>query len=122
MRPLALLVLLAALPAAALELKPCRLPDFDREARCGTYEVFENRAAAAGRRIPLRVVVIPAGGKPAAPDPVLYFEGGPGGSAVESGPGLIEELPEALRNRDLVLIDIRGIAARRCPRSEASAL
>ena len=122
MRPLALLVLLTALPAAALELKPCRLPDFDREARCGTYEVFENRAAATGRKIPLRVVVIPASGTPVAPDPVLYFEGGPGGSAVESGPGLTEEFPEALRHRDLVLVDIRGIDALRCPRPAESAL
>ncbi|HEX6864885.1 MAG TPA: alpha/beta hydrolase [Thermoanaerobaculia bacterium] len=123
MRSLALLALLTALPtAAALDLKPCRLPGLDREARCGTHEVFENRAAAAGRRIALRVVVIPASGTPAAPDPVLYFEGGPGGSAVDSGPGLTEELPEALRHRDLVLIDIRGIHTLRCPRTEEAAL
>ncbi|MFP5289290.1 MAG: hypothetical protein ACLGI9_26385, partial [Thermoanaerobaculia bacterium] len=85
MIPFALLALLASPP---LELEPCRLPDFGREARCGTYEVFENRAAGTGRKVPLRVVVIPASGTPVAPDPVLYFEGGPGGSAVESGPGL----------------------------------
>ncbi|MEA2561095.1 MAG: hypothetical protein QOH06_2599 [Acidobacteriota bacterium] len=129
MSPLVLLILLAALPmalpTAALELKPCRLPDFDREARCGTHEVFENRAAATGRKIPLRVVVIPASGTPAAPDPVVYFEGGPGGSAVESGPGLTEEFAAALRNRDLVLIDVRGTGASgalRCPKTEEMAL
>jgi pimeloyl-ACP methyl ester carboxylesterase len=122
MRPLALLALLTALPAASLELKPCRLPDFGREVRCGTHEVFENRAAAAGRKIPLRIVVIPASGTPVELDPVVYFEGGPGGSAVDSGPGLTEEFATALRNRDLVLIDIRGIAALRCPRPEESAL
>src|SRR5689334_10723667 len=122
MRHLALLALLTALPAAALELKPCRLPDFDREVRCGTHEVFENRAKAAGRKIPLRIVVIPASGTPIEPDPVLYFEGGPGGSAVDSGPGLTEEFPAALRHRDLVLIDIRGIEALRCPRTAADAL
>lgn len=119
MIPFALLALLASSP---LELKPCRLPDFDREARCGTYEVFENRTAGTGRKIPLRVVVIPASGTPVAPDPVLYFEGGPGGSAVESGPGLTEELAEALRRRDLVLIDIRGIGTLRCPKTEEAAL
>jgi pimeloyl-ACP methyl ester carboxylesterase len=128
MRPLALLALLAAMPAASLELKPCRLPDFDREVRCGIHEVFENRAAAAGRKIPLRIVVIPANpesGTPAEPDPVLYFEGGPGGSAVDSGPGLTEEFATALRNRDLVLIDIRGTGASgplRCPKTEEVAL
>ncbi|HVG09566.1 MAG TPA: alpha/beta hydrolase [Thermoanaerobaculia bacterium] len=125
MRLLALLALLAALPAASLELKPCRLPDFDREARCGTHEVFENRTAAAGRKIPLHVVVIPASGAPVQPDPVVYFEGGPGGSAVESGPGLTEELATALRNRDLVLIDVRGTGASgplNCPKTAEVAL
>ena len=125
MRPLALLALLAALPAvlptAALELKPCRLPDFSREARCGTYEVFENRATAPGRMTPLGVEVIRGRGPRAAPDPVVFSGGGRGGSAVDSGPGLIEEFPEALRHRDLVLVDIRGIDALRCPRSEESA-
>src|SRR5829696_8249324 len=93
---------------ASLELKPCRLPEFDREVRCGNHEVFENRAATTGRKISLRVVVIPASGMPVEPDPVVYFEGGPGGSAVDSGPGLTEEFATALRNRDLVLVDIRG--------------
>lgn len=116
MKPVLLLALLTALPAATLELKPCRLPDFDREARCGTYEAFENRAAATGRKIPLRIVVIPASGTAVEPDPVVYFEGGPGGSAIDSGPGLTEEFATALRNRDLVLIDVRGSGSLRCPK------
>ncbi|HWM91275.1 MAG TPA: alpha/beta fold hydrolase [Thermoanaerobaculia bacterium] len=121
----AFLALLAGLPSSpSLELKPCRLLDFDREVRCGTYEVFENRSAGTGRKIPLRVVVIPASpasGTPVEPDPVLYFEGGPGGSAVDSGPGLTEEFAEALRHRDLVLVDIRGTGGSDplfCPRAE----
>lgn len=121
----ALLLLVSLSPAGTprLKLEPCRLPDFDREARCGTYEVFENRTARTGRKVPLRVVVIPAGEKPVEPDPVLYFEGGPGGSAVESGPGLFEEFPSALRHRDLVLIDVRGTGGSgplHCPRKRAA--
>ena len=98
----------APAPAPRLALAPCRLPGLEREARCGTYEVFEDRASRSGRKIGLRVVVIPAGQRPAAADPVVYFEGGPGGSAVDSGPGLLEEFPAALRHRDLVLVDARG--------------
>lgn len=108
--------------SALLQLEPCRLPGFDREARCGTSEVFEDRAARTGRKIPLRVVVIPASGTPVEPDPVVYFEGGPGGSAVDSGPGLTEEFPQALRNRDLVLVDIRGIGTLRCSRAKEEVL
>lgn len=123
MRLLGFLVLLAA-PAFAsprVELWPCRLPDLDVEARCGTYEVFENRSAAKGRKIPLRVVVIPAREKPVEPDPMVYFEGGPGGSAIDSASVLMEELALALRNRDLLLVDARGTGGSHpldCPEPE----
>ena len=121
-----LAALSTALPAAAapprLELAPCKLPGFEGEARCGTYEVFENRAAKSGRRIGLRVVVIPAREKPALPDPMIFFEGGPGGSAVAAGPDLAtEELAETLRHRDLLLVDVRGTGGSHplpCPRPE----
>lgn len=121
--PLILLPLLASLGADSprLMLAPCRLPDFDREARCGTYEVFENRSAGAGRKISLRVVVIPASATPVAPDPVVYFEGGPGGSAVASGPGLAREFAATLRHRDLLLVDARGTGESnplRCPKRD----
>src|SRR4051794_23402617 len=66
-----------AAPAPRLELKPCAtLPGLPPEARCGTYEVWENRAARSGRKIPLRVVVIPAQGPGRLPDPFIYFDGG----------------------------------------------
>jgi pimeloyl-ACP methyl ester carboxylesterase len=105
------LSLLAGLPlhGARLELKPCRLPEIEGEAlRCGTYEVFEDRAAGKGRKIPLRVVVIPARETPVEPDPVVYFEGGPGVSIVQSGPDVVRELAAVLRHRDILLVDIRG--------------
>jgi pimeloyl-ACP methyl ester carboxylesterase len=121
--PLLLLPLLASLGAddPRLALTPCRLPDLDREVKCGTYEVFENRSARIGHKIALRVAVIPAAEKPVKPDAVVYFEGGPGGSAIESGPGLVEEFPVALRHRDLVLVDARGTGESnnlRCPATE----
>lgn len=113
MRLLVLLALLAqaadgAAASSRVELKPCRLPDLETEARCGTYEVFENRAAGKGRKIPLRVVVIPAREKPVEPDPIVYFEGGPGGAAIDSASLLAEEYALALQHRDLLLVDARG--------------
>ncbi len=104
-----------------LKLAPCHLPKVDREARCGTYEVFENRAAGSGRKIPLRVVVIPAAGKPVAPDPLVFFEGGPGVSSVESAPDVIEEFGAVLQHRDLLLVDFRGTGGSHpllCPQPE----
>lgn len=133
MRPLALVVLLAALPATLSayspvpppRMEPCRLPGLDREARCGTSGVPENWATGRGRWLALRLAVIPAAVTPAEPDPVVYFEGGPGGSAVDSGPGLIEEFPEALKNRDLILIDVRGTGGSdplRCRNADGAAV
>lgn len=117
-----ILLVFQALPAAAdqtktadprtaaprLELESCRLPSLDEEARCGTYEVWENRAARQGRRISLRVAVLPALGDDPAPDPVLFFAGGPGGSAVDAAPELSFIYHELRRHRDLLLIDQRG--------------
>jgi pimeloyl-ACP methyl ester carboxylesterase len=107
-------LLILSLPAygGRLELKPCRLPEIEgiegETLRCGTYEVFEDRAAGKGRKIPLRVVVIPARETPVEPDPVVYFEGGPGASIVQSGPDVVRELAAVLRHRDILLVDVRG--------------
>src|SRR5689334_22627841 len=39
-------------PTPKLALSPCNAAGFPSDALCGTYEVFENRAARAGRKIP----------------------------------------------------------------------
>src|SRR5258705_12037888 len=76
--PLALVLTLAAVAssgkAASLALTPCKIAGVEREVRCGTFEVYENRAAARGRKIALRVVVLPATGAERAPDAMFYFE------------------------------------------------
>src|SRR5215217_579 len=80
----------AADQALRLTIGACTDPALPKDARCGTYEVFENRAAKKGRKIPLRVVVLPALGPDRLPDPVVYFAGGPGQSSVE-GAGFLSE-------------------------------
>lgn len=110
---LALLLSLAqATPGPAgprLELAPCEVPGLARPARCGTYDVLENRSSAAGRKLGLKVVVVPA--KAAAErllDPVVFVNGGPGESATEAAAGLSQELGAVLERRDLLLVDQRG--------------
>ena len=70
-----------------LELTPCQVPEVAEKVRCGTYEVFEDRAARKGRKITLKVVVFPATGQTREPDPFVYIPGGPGSSATEDAPG-----------------------------------
>jgi pimeloyl-ACP methyl ester carboxylesterase len=84
------------------------VPGVPFEARCGTWQVSENRSATAGRAIPLSVVVLPARGPHPAPDPVFYLEGGPGIPATDAAAGLVEDFAPILEARDIVLIDQRG--------------
>lgn len=116
----AVLVALAAVgpavPASAAEpprrpaLSACNKPGLPADALCGTYEVFENRAARSGRKIPLAVVVLPATG-PAAqrlPDPITYFAGGPGDASIPEGLFFAHELASLRTKRDVLLVDLRG--------------
>jgi hypothetical protein len=51
---------LPATPRSGLPLAPCRVEGVREELRCGIHEVFENRRTRTGRKLPLKVVVIPA--------------------------------------------------------------
>ena len=89
------------------------------EARCGTFDVPENRAKANGRTIGLNVVVLPAASNPVASDAVTYLEGGPGGAATEQAAELSQQLTLLNVNHDILLIDQRG--AGRSKRHDADA-
>ena len=102
--PLAI-ALVAQTPFA---LQPCTLRAIDATARCGTYWVYEDRARGAGRKIPLKVIILPARGPTTVPDPMLVVSpGGPGTTNSETGLALASGA--AWRdNRDVVLVDLRG--------------
>ncbi|HEX7185990.1 MAG TPA: alpha/beta hydrolase [Thermoanaerobaculia bacterium] len=114
----------AAAPAPKIGLKPCTIPGLPPEARCGTYEVWENRAAKSGRKIPLRVTVILAQGPDRLPDPFVFFEGGPGQSSVMAASWLIQDFAALRKRRDILLVDFRGTggsAGLFCPEMQGSA-
>jgi pimeloyl-ACP methyl ester carboxylesterase len=77
-------------------------------ARCGTLVVPENRAKPSGRKIGLRVVVVPALIQPAAEDAVTYLAGGPGSAATAAAGGLSAQLSGLNLHHDLLLVDQRG--------------
>ncbi len=90
-----------------LSLKPCEVRGA-KDAKCGTFEVFENRTTRKGRKISINVLVLPATGQKREPDPLFYFAGGPGSSATEDGPGIAQMLASIRQHRDLVFVDQRG--------------
>ncbi|HEY2630624.1 MAG TPA: alpha/beta hydrolase [Usitatibacter sp.] len=95
-------------PRSRIALQSCRLPGVDSAVRCGTYEVWEDRAAKSGRRIKLNIAVIPARISARETDPMFVFAGGPGQGAVSIAAqvqGIFSRLNDT---RDVVLIDQRG--------------
>ena len=92
-----------------VELKPCSPKGLEIEAKCATYEVFENRETRSGRRIPLKIVVLPALDKAKRqPDPLFILAGGPGQAATENAKFFARIFARVRRDRDIVMVDQRG--------------
>ncbi len=89
-------------------LKPCKAADGLGDAYCGTLDVFEDRAAKTGRRIPLRIILLPALKQNPAPDPLFFLAGGPGQGAAELAKDLQDPFRQVETDRDIVLVDQRG--------------
>lgn len=102
----------AEAPAAEPELvrlHPCKVDGIESQVFCATYVVWENRAAKAGRKIPIHVVVLPAleDARKVAPDPIFYLAGGPGQAATSIAAGFAQA-KDLRTKRDLVFVDQRG--------------
>ena len=96
----------ATRPAIALE--SCRLPGVDSEAKCGRYNVWEDRAAKSGRRIAIDIAIVPARARARDADPILILAGGPGQGAVSLASQVMPLFARLNDTRDVVLIDQRG--------------
>lgn len=89
-------------------LKPCKASDGLGDAYCGTFNVWEDRVAKTGRKIALKIVLLPALKQDAAPDPLFFLAGGPGQGAAELASALQEPYRRIQTDRDIVLVDQRG--------------
>ena len=101
-----------ALPAqgalAAAELAPCRLRGVEHEALCGSVQRALDPAHPQGPQIAIHYAVLPALARNKRADPVFFFAGGPGQSAIEIAPQVAAMLTRFANRRDIVLIDQRG--------------
>ena len=112
--------------APNVSLAPCPrpIPVYDVEGKtiiCGTVSVPEDRTKPDGRKIALEFAVLKAGTRFPEPDPVVYLEGGPGGSAVTMLPTLDWIFKPFRKRRDVVIFDQRsaGISGESVNCSEA---
>lgn len=92
---------------AACDLKNPAMADVFG-AECATLSVPENPAAPQGRKITLRIGLIPAKTAEPAPDPVFFLAGGPGQSALDSFPQIAPAFARIGEKRHVILVDQRG--------------
>ncbi len=91
-------------------------------ARCMDMEVPLDYGQPQGQKIQLHVAVVPASGKAPQADPLFFFAGGPGQSAVASTLLMWPVFSKVLQHRDVVLIDQRGTGKStplNCPMEES---
>jgi pimeloyl-ACP methyl ester carboxylesterase len=106
---------------AGLALRDCPVADTPLVARCGELLVPENPARPAGRRIVLRLMVIPARTPDPGAAPLVEFAGGPGASLLPFAGFYATDGAAYREHRDVVLIDARGTGESsplRCPELE----
>ena len=113
-----------AAPAADASpwLRPCRVGGLPHEVRCGIVERPLDPARPEGRRIDLHVLVVPSTAPHRLDDPVFFFAGGPGQSAIALAPRVMPWFARLARRRDIVFIDQRGTgrsAPLECARDDA---
>jgi pimeloyl-ACP methyl ester carboxylesterase len=109
----ALFLLVTRLPAAEpLILEDCRIsagPAYPGiTARCGVFVQPENPAEPDGKKLSLRVAVVPALSLEPATDPLVPIAGGPGQSTIDFYAGTANAFEMIRRDRDIVLLDQRG--------------
>jgi pimeloyl-ACP methyl ester carboxylesterase len=98
----------AAAPADGAPLQPCRLKGVEHEALCGSVTRPLDPGAPQGVLIDVHFALLPALARNKKPDPVFFFAGGPGQSAIALAGPLSRQLARFSNRRDVVLIDQRG--------------
>ncbi len=93
--------------AEAQALHPCQDRSLGPSAQCGAVLVWENRAAAIGRRLHIHFAVFRARA-PGRREPVFLFAGGPGQGSTELADMARAVLGPVLKTRDIVMVDQRG--------------
>ena len=121
-------LLAGTLPLQAAEsrpgLQPCRLQGVEHDAWCGVLRRPLDPANPGGTQIDVHYAVLPALARNRKPDPVMFFAGGPGQSAIELGGSVARLLARLSYRRDIILVDQRGTgrsAPLACPDVPATA-
>ena len=95
---------------AVFQWSICRFtPPSGWEVDCGDLIVPEIHSQPDGRTIRLHVAILRTESDNPAPDPIVYLEGGPGGSSLEAAQYIFPSFGPFLTNRDVIFFDQRGV-------------
>ncbi len=96
--------------AAKYEKAECRFEmPATAKAECGFLTVPEDRSNPGGKTIRLHVAVFKSTADKPAPDPIVYLEGGPGGSPLKTASLVFDsKFATFLDTRDFIMFDQRG--------------
>jgi pimeloyl-ACP methyl ester carboxylesterase len=103
----------------------CWMNDLPEETaiECGYVVVPEDRSNPDSPTIQIAVAILRSESADPLPDPVIYLEGGPGGSALEFLALTLDRYTPYLDNRDVIVFDQRGVGlstpALDCPEDTA---
>ena len=75
---------------------------------CGTVQVPEDHAKPDGKKITLKFAILRSWSQYPEPDPVVYLQGGPGGSAISQIPLYANSFEAFRKTRDVVFWDQRS--------------
>ncbi len=82
----------------------------DRDVQCGFLIVPEDHSNLDGATLKIAVAIFKTHAQKPDPDPIIYLSGGPGSRTLDSFvPGLGRYLEIALFQRDIILVDQRGM-------------
>ena len=101
-----------AFTLGTLAFKACELPQkhsgATTSAFCAPFSVPEDRAAANGRKLDLRLALIKSDAVVADSDIVVFLAGGPGQSAIDTWPQIAAAFAPLLEHHHVLLLDQRG--------------
>lgn len=123
----------AAVPApkdelvlGALHFQPCeigkRLGRNTSTGFCTWFDVPEDRSNPQGRHIKLRVAIVKSTAANPDPDIVTFIDGGPGGSAINDYPAVVDAFSPLRKRHHILLVDQRGTGSSNpldCPEAQA---
>ncbi len=75
---------------------------------CGYLTVPEDHNQPGGATVQLAVSIVHSKSRNPAPDPIIFLQGGPGGSIVGATPQIVDLFEAILSERDMIFLDQRG--------------